>query len=134
MKIKITEQNLDAIQQALDAVNGRSLAHTYGAQDVLRLAQCAEAQLAKLKIATRARSGARLNATSGDKLPNSYKGRVNRTVVTLTRGARDWFLTGACMIGAWPDASRPRVLTITRPLDPTRPDASRVQWTHKLGE
>jgi len=85
MKIKITDTNLDAVQVALDAVNGRAHAHTYTASDILALAQSAEAKLKSLRITSRLRSGATVRATSGAKLANAYKGRVIRTCSRPTR-------------------------------------------------
>lgn len=132
MKIKITEPNLDAVQAALDAANGRAHAHTYTASDILALAQSAEAKLKSLRIPSRLRSGATVRATSGAKLANAYKGRVIRTTVTLVRGSRDWFLTDAHALEQWPDASRPRLLIATEPVDPMRPGNARAQQTYKI--
>lgn len=132
MKIKITENTIDAIQAALDAVNGRAHAHTYTAADVLALAQSAEAKLKSLRIPSRLRSGSTVRATSGDKLAKAYKGRVIRTTVTLVRGSREWFLTDVHALEHWPDASRPRLLIVTAHIDPTRPDKARTQQTYKL--
>lgn len=132
MKIKITDANLDAVQAALNAVNGRARAHTYTASNILALAQGAEAKLKSLRIPSRLRSGATVHATSGDKLAKAYKGKVIRTYATLVRGSRDWFITDAHALEQWPDASRPRLLIVTEPVDPMPPDNARTQQTYKI--
>lgn len=113
MKIKITEKNLDAVQAALDAANGRARAHTFDALELLRLAQGAEQDMERLGIPSRLRSGAKTEALSGSRLAKAYTGRVIRTTAIITRGSRDWFLAYAQASEWWPDMLPYRHLLLT---------------------
>ncbi|MEI6793897.1 MAG: hypothetical protein WCL05_01510 [Verrucomicrobiota bacterium] len=93
MKIKITIENKAAIEAALKAVNGRAESHAYTTWGELAgLATDAETRLAAL-LAKKDWQGARLTATSGDKVPSAYKYSRSATHVEIERGASAWFLT-----------------------------------------
>ena len=82
------------INDALQAVNGKAVEHTYShVSQIWALAVAAEARLEALGIAKKQRAGAFFVATSGDTVPKKYKYGRNATFVRLERGATNWFIT-----------------------------------------
>ena len=90
--IKITEDNIQAIQLALIAANGKSCTHTYSVNAIIDIAEAAEIEVIGLLGNKKDAVGAKIHARSGDKVPNAYKyGRqVNR--ITIERRSSGWHL------------------------------------------
>ena len=88
-----------AVAKALEAVNGRAVAHVASAQDVFDQARDAEAHLEALGIPKKERKGARRDYVSGEPVTAAYARKALRssraaTRVLLERGSRDWFVVG----------------------------------------
>jgi hypothetical protein len=111
MKIKVSD--VKAIDTALDKVNGRSTTHTAGWNVVALGVRAAEKTLEKLGIPKAKRKGATYYFESGSKLPNSYKGAVNITRCTITRGASEWYLTSATLSARNPTSAPKFKLCLT---------------------
>jgi hypothetical protein len=118
MKIKIDEQNREAINAALAAANGKATAHTFTtASEVIAAANDAEAQIAALGISKNERAGATARASSGGKLPNAYKYSRVTTRITITRGASAWFLTELTTADTWDKSAGGTYVTVTAAQD-----------------
>lgn len=118
MKIKITEQNREAIDAALAKANGKATAHTFtSASSVSAAMRVAEAKLEDLGIPKGQRSGATARARSGGKLPNAYKYRRVVSYITITRGSSAWFLTEATTYETWDKSGGGTYLTVTAAQD-----------------
>jgi|SRR5699024_4121633 len=90
MKINIT--NTDKINATLAEVNGKSESHTFtDAYEIRSVAERAEKKLAILL--KKSWKGARVQAESGEALPNAYKYSRRTTMITLERCASGWFMT-----------------------------------------
>ena len=81
------------IASVLEALNGKALAHTADAVDIVRAAGKAEKALEDFGLAKSNRKGAEAVFVSGEKLPNSYQGRPIRNEVLLQRGSDKWYVT-----------------------------------------
>jgi hypothetical protein len=94
MKIKINEQNREAITAALAKVNGKATAHTFcDGLSVIYVARDAEEKLQQLALKKGSRIGAIAQASSGGSVANAYKYPRITSTVTLIRGSSAWFLT-----------------------------------------
>jgi hypothetical protein len=92
-RIKICGQNEPKIGAELIRVNGNATAHTYTAYSQIEyLAGRAEKSLSRL-LNKKDFSGAVYIDCSGDAVANCYKYSRTATLVTLTRGSKDWYLT-----------------------------------------
>lgn len=93
MKAIKIEKNYNEIQNALNAVNGKSQAHTFSSVDIFELVCRLDGELARLGIPKTKRSGAKIVARSGEKLPSAYK--YSRTVnwVTIELKKSGFFLS-----------------------------------------
>jgi len=102
MKIKINEENRSAIHATLDIVNGGATAHTFiGATPIIQAAAKAEAKLELLGLNKSHREGAFATLISGDAIPKSYKYQRITSLVQITRGNKDWFMTFATASEDW---------------------------------
>lgn len=91
--IAIRLENAQKVEDALRAVNGDAIAHTYtSASELIELAKQGEARLDELNLPGRHRAGAALVCTSGEQVANAYKWARVGTRVTLRRMSRDWGL------------------------------------------
>ena len=101
MKAIKIDKNHDVIQSALDLVNGRSKAHTFSAHEIFDLVKRFDREFEYLSIPKTKRSGAKIYAISGDKLPSAYK--YSRTVnsVTIERRASGFYLVDISCKMAW---------------------------------
>lgn len=93
------------IESELAKINGRANTHTASAKWVAYIASVGEEKLESLKVSKEHRIGSKVVATSGEKLPNSYKGKVYINKVVLVRGYNGWFLTEVEKISKWPNES-----------------------------
>jgi len=92
MKIAVTDQNKDKIEEMLKVVNGRASEHTYNYYTQIKtLVVEAEERLSAL-VPKKCFAGAKFYAESGDKVPNAYKYARKSTVIYFERGAKDWFI------------------------------------------
>jgi len=106
MKLKISDNPTDLakIEEALQRVNGQATSHTYNsASDILAIAKEAEERLDQLGLPKKDRAGAVAKKASGGKMPKSYKFRRAATMVEMTRGSRDWYLTYVLRTKIFPD-------------------------------
>jgi len=116
--IKLTNDNVNLVQDMLDRVNGRARSHSYAiAAQIYDLAEAAEAQLGNLGIAKTRRAGASYAATSGGALPSSYKYSAKATWVKLHRRASGWYLADCSATEIRPGSPPSRWLTLTAEQD-----------------
>ena len=101
--MKLPVENIERIESELSKINGRANAHTASAKWVAYIASVGEEKLENLKLPKGDRIGSKVVATSGEKLPNSYKGQVMINRVVLVRGYNGWFLTEVEKISKWPN-------------------------------
>jgi hypothetical protein len=112
--MKINLKDTDAVQAALDAVNGRATAHTYNTPYFVHVvAREAERELARFNVPKAARKGARYVSQSSGNLPKAYKYTAIGTTVTLERGASAWFLVDVAACDIRPGAAPFYRLTLT---------------------
>jgi hypothetical protein len=115
---RITEQNQSAIVAILAAVNGKSTAHTFTTySEIEQIAAQAEKQVIDLVGSQKAAVGARLKATSGEKVPNAYKYSRDGTQVTIERRASGWFLVDARHATLYSSGGGASKLTLTAEQD-----------------
>jgi hypothetical protein len=96
MKINLTrtESNTTSVNAALAAVNGRAEAFTITSWAyVAAIAQQVEDQLALSGVPLAARKGVTVRHYPDGPAAKAYKYNAISTVITLERGAKDWFLT-----------------------------------------
>ena len=86
MRIKISNTNEAALNEAIHAANGRATAHTLNRSTLLQWVASAEQRLAELGIPKCARRGAVARRRSGGSVPSAYKYPRIRTTATI--GAR----------------------------------------------
>ena len=116
--IKLTNDNVNLVQDMLDRVNGRATTHCYTlAAQIYDLAEAAEAQLNNLGIAKTRRAGASYAATSGSALPSSYKYSAKATSVRLIRRAAGWYLADCSATEIRPGSPPSQWLTLTADQD-----------------
>lgn len=117
MKIRVSFDHKDKIEDALLAVNGLYSTHTITDYwQVSSLAREAEKRLETLGLPQRLRKGALYRVRSGAALPRSYRYPRRVTFITLSRGTKDWFLVRVEAGEAWREAQDPR-LGLTREQD-----------------
>lgn len=102
MKIKVTDDNLTKIWDALDRANGKAKAHVALPGDVFALATKAEESLSSRGLSARDRAGAQVVWHGGGASALAYRYKMTRTRITLIRGAKDWFLTDVARVGVYP--------------------------------
>lgn len=111
--LKITETNVAAIEAALAEINGRCTAHTYtSAAEIAEIARLGEVTLAEW-LPKDALPGAVITATSGDWVPNAYRGVRIGTRVVLQRRSRGWYLISVHATTLYREGGRTR-FTLTR--------------------
>lgn len=95
MKIAIENDNLQKIQQIIDARNGRAREHTItDAQRILQLAARFEKRVESIVGAKSRMSGAQVTYTSGGQVCTSYKYSRYINRVIMRRGSQKWYLEG----------------------------------------
>jgi hypothetical protein len=113
VKIKVTDENLTKIWDALDRANGEARKNAALPGDIFALANRAEASLIASGLPTRGRSGCEVVWHAGGPSANAYSYKMLRTRITLTRGTESWFLTGLERIGVYPRQSELYRITIS---------------------
>lgn len=113
MKIKVVNENLMKVCGALDRVNGKAQKNTALPGDIFALADRAERSLADSGLPTRDRSGSEVVWRVGGPSANAYDYKMLRTRITLTRGSKNWFLTGLERVGVYPRQSEFYRITIS---------------------
>lgn len=92
-----------AIEVALKRINGKSVAHTYTTHfEIDHVAAAAEQKLQTLGLPKADRIGAKVVATSGEKVPNAYKYSRQATIVILLRKSSGWFLVDTAGTDLYP--------------------------------
>jgi len=109
MKIKIVEANRQKIHALLGEINGKSVSHTAGQQNIFDLVELMEVRLDKLNIAKKDRAGATASGMSGGDVPNAYKYSRIVTAYGIERGSSDWFLVYAKRDETYGNAAKPRL-------------------------
>lgn len=110
--IKINTDNADQIHAALAAAAGRAKTHTFSQlHELTALAKEAECRLDELGVPKKHRQGAEFFATSGSKLPKSYRFKIIVTRVELKRFPEGWRLTCAQALEVWSGGGRSLRLT-----------------------
>ncbi|MGY4598108.1 hypothetical protein ACVWXL_005854 [Bradyrhizobium sp. GM22.5] len=102
MRIKVTDDNLSKVWDALDRANGKAKAHVALPGDVFALAIKAEGSLSSRGLPARERAGAQVVWHGGGASAQAYRYKMARTCITLTRGAKEWFLTDVKRVGVYP--------------------------------
>ena len=114
--IKIEVKNEAAIVAALKLVNGKAAEHCYTSfMEIERIASWAEFNVVRL-VGTKALAvGAKVTATSGDKVSSSYsKSPRAATRVVLERRATGWFLVVCVRTEVWQEGGAADRLTLTQ--------------------
>lgn len=94
MKIRINKANVDKMQAAIDAVEGRATARKIDARTIDAIATIAEERIEALLLTKKMSVGAVVNYQQGIKLPVSrFRHTADATSITIVRGASGWFLT-----------------------------------------
>ena len=115
MKIKIVEANRTKIHALLQEINGKSVSHTAGAQNIFELAELMEMKLEKFGIAKKNCAGARASGMSGGDVSTAYKYSRIVNTYTIERKLSDWFLIDAQRDEVWGNADKDRLsLTVTQ--------------------
>ena len=109
MKIKIVEANRVAINALLDKINGKSVSHTAGQQNIFDLAEMMELRLNKFGIAKKDRAGAKAFGMSGGDVPSAYKYSRIINDYTIERGSSDWFLIAVSKYANYGNSAKPRL-------------------------
>lgn len=111
MKIKIVDENLTKIWDALDRANGKAQTNTALPGNIFALR--AETSLIASGLPARDRSGSEVAWRGGGPSANAYTYKMLRTRITLTRGTESWFLTGLERVGVYPHQSELYRITIS---------------------
>ena len=112
MKIKISNENLVKLDEAIHAANGRATAHTLNRSTLLQWVEAAERRLSELGIPKVARRGAVARRRSGGSVPNCYEYPRIRTTATVERGGSAWYLTAISAAETWDKRGGELVLTL----------------------
>jgi len=108
--IRITPENIQALDVALRQVNGNAKAHTVTVSDILLFSVWADNQVKDLVGNKKDMPGAMARFRSGSALPNAYKYSRKVTRITIYRKAKDWWLTNVVADDARNDAGAMRVV------------------------
>ena len=108
--IRITPENIQALDVALRQVNGNATAHTVTVSDILLFSVWADNQVKDLVGNKKDMPGAMARFRSGSVLPNAYKYSRKVTRITIYRKAKDWWLTNVVADDARNDAGAMRVV------------------------
>jgi len=108
--IRITPENIQALDVALRQVNGNATAHTVTVSDILLFSVWADNQVKDLVGNKKDMPGAMARFRSGSALPNAYKYSRKVTRITIYRKAKDWWLTNVVADDARNDAGAMRVV------------------------
>lgn len=92
LKIKIEAGNEEAIQKAIDAVEGRAVRRTVSAYDVIDEAERVERWLTALGVPKSRRPSTEIVVSGAVRLPGSY-GSADATYVSINRSGDAWRLT-----------------------------------------
>jgi hypothetical protein len=109
MRIKIVEANRLKIHALLGEINGKSVSHTAGAQNIFELAELMEIQMQDLHIGKKDRSGATASGMSGGTVLSAYKYSRIVNIYLIERGSSEWFLVSASRIDIGGNADKPRL-------------------------
>jgi hypothetical protein len=114
MKIKISIENKDKIEQALKAINGNATEHTLTTfEEIVNVVSVTHHKIKALYIPYSKTSGISFVYGSGIPVANTYKYPRKTTVVTIQRGKAEWFLTNISETQLYPNQSGKRILKIT---------------------
>jgi hypothetical protein len=102
MKIKVTDDNLTKLWDTLDKVNGKANKHVALPDDIFALATKAEESLKSSGLRIAERAGAQVTWHAAGASALAYRYRMVRTRITLTRGAKHWFLTDLQRVSVYP--------------------------------
>ena len=105
MRIKVTDDNQERLKAALDSANGNAWRHAAAPRHVQNLAVRAEETLKASGLPAWARVGAEVVWHGAGASALAYRYKMARTQITLTRGAKHWFLTDAKRVGVSPKRS-----------------------------
>ena len=108
--IKITSENIQALDFAISQVNGNAKAHTITVSDILLFSVWADNQLKDLLGNKKDMPGAMARYRSGSALPNAYKYSRKVNQITIYRNSKGWWLTNALLVDARGDAGAMRVV------------------------
>ena len=113
MQIKIQAKTRQRIEDALKVVNGRAERHAFTTfREVVMVAMDAEIVLDKLGVLKADRPGTTATMMSGSKLPGCYKYNPIRTVLSITRRAAGWYVTGVAASSDNGATHQPRLRTV----------------------
>lgn len=109
-KIKINIDNAQAINAALLAVNGKATAHTYcNAEDVIELAEKAEAEVIGLVGSKKGAVGAHVVFVSGLRVSNGYNYSREATTIAMERKSTGWFLIDIARENIYPEGGYSKI-------------------------
>lgn len=113
MKIKIVDDNITKLGAALDQANGHALKNVALVGDIFALADRAERSLTDRGLPIRERTGTEAAWPAKGPVARAYRYKMQRTLLTVQRGSRGWFLTGVQRISAYPQQGEHYQITIS---------------------
>jgi hypothetical protein len=111
MKIKITTENKEKIEKAIDEIAGR-LECSYDYNGIEKDIEKIEGRLNILPKAIKSGAVAHLNAFEG-RLANSYKYKKEYVYIQAVRGGKDWFITVIRRDFAYPGSNVQNTLVLS---------------------
>lgn len=102
MKIKVAGDNLTRLWDASDRANGEAKKHVALPGDIFALATKAEESLSSSGLPISERAGVQVVWHGAGASVVAYRYKMARTRVTLTRGAKGWFMTDVKRVGVYP--------------------------------
>lgn len=113
MKIKVANDNVTKLWDALDEANKTAKRHVAVPGDVFALATKAEESLNSRGVPARQRVGAQVVWHGAGAPVIAYRYKIIRTRITLTRGAKSWLTTDVKRVGAYPKQREHYRISIT---------------------
>jgi len=120
MKIKITENNQQKIEDELKAVNGRATTKTFTEySEILEYVNFVETKFNNFGFSEKDKKGAVFVFNSFESVAKSYKYAQTNTSCTIERTSTGWFLTNVERVENWPGSRAKRQLILTPEQDQT---------------
>lgn len=111
--IKIVEANAAAIDEALEAANGKAASFALTkASEIIAIARMSEQRIADLSV--RSRNGVTVQFTPAGPTASSYKYGAISTEVVLERRGAGWYLIGVRRTTLYPRARQRLMINISR--------------------
>lgn len=113
--MKINMKNKDQIKAALNDSQGRRKSFVLDYDDLVTITERAEDKISEIGIPVNHRARAEVTFRMAGPSAKSYKYTATVTVVTLTRGSQEWFLTNITTSDVYPATREVCDLKLTEP-------------------